>query len=233
MEKYFNFVFSITEAVLFVFLGLKILFNAIIQRKKITIAGVCKLLACLFLSTSCFISFIPNVFSSILPNDVFYTLKVFSFIMSLIYLNIYFYKMSEIKECKNKKKNLKMLEIVKKELYFFTAILFTIEVISVPIFSNSKNYINFYEIIIIIALLIFLTYQFYLKSKIKNQLIIFPWMYYTIFSIASLTIKSIIENLSINNIILILIMSFFNILQIFILGNITFFKKDYLGVCLK
>lgn len=233
MEKYFNFVFSITEAILFVFLSLKILFNSVAQRKKITIAGICKLLACLFLFISCFINFIPNIFSNILPNDIFYTLKVFSFIIGLIYLNIYFYKMSEINECKNKKKNLKMSEIVKKELYFFTAILFTIEVISVPIFSNSKNYINFYEIIIVIALLIFLSYQFYLKSKIKNQLIISPWIYYTIFSIISLTIKSIIENLSINNIILILIMAFFNILQIFVLGNITFFKRDYLGVCLK
>lgn len=229
MEKCFNFVFSITEAILFVFLSLKILFNSVAQRKKITIAGICKLLACLFLFISCFINFIPNI----LLNDVFYTLKVFSFIIGLIYLNIYFYKMSEINECKNKKKNLKMLEIVKKELYFFTVILFTIEVISVPIFSNSKNYINFYEIIIVIALLIFLTYQFYLKSKIKNQSIITPWIYYTIFSIVSLTIKSIIENLSINNIILILIMAFFNILQIFALGNITFFKRDYLGVCLK
>ena len=102
MEKYFNFVFSTTETILFVFLSLKILFNSVVQRKKITIAGICKLLACLFLSISCFINFIPNIFSNILSNDVFYTLKVFSFIIGLIYLNIYFYKMSEINELKIK-----------------------------------------------------------------------------------------------------------------------------------
>jgi hypothetical protein len=157
--------------------------------------------------------------------------KSFIYITGIIYLQIYFYKMSKTLGFKNSiteaKKNARTIKIIKNNMYIFSAILFMIEALCVPIFSNSKCYIRFYEFIPAVCLIIFIIYQISLALKIKNGFIIHPWIIYSIITFIFLITRGFIENFVLNDYFIpSMIGVALRICQLFSLSYIAFFRKD-------
>ena len=163
--------------------------------------------------------------------------KSFLYITGIIYLQIYFYKMSKSLGFENSiteaKRNTRTIKIKKNNMYILSAILFMIETLCVPIFSNSKCCIRFYEFIPVICLTIFIIYQISLSLKIKNGFVIRPWITYSVITFMFLTVRWFIGNFVINNYVIpSMIGVVLRICQLFSLGYIAFFRKDELEVSL-
>lgn len=232
INTYFNMSFLSIETFLFFSLIIRLIFTKIKNKKVFTTAGICYLVSIfVFLLYSAFglyTLFYGDYFGCFSPA------KTFLFITALVYLQIYFYKISKGFKLKNSEiaiKNYRSHIKSKNNLYIFSEILFVIETLCVPIFSNSKCYIRLYEIVPAICLTIFLIYQLNLLPKIRNFQIILPWTFYTVFMIIFLIIRFLIENFGFCNLNFTGVL--FRIFQIFSLGYISFIRNDDLEACLE
>lgn len=229
MNSYFNIYFFCIEAFLFLCLLIKLLAVKIYKNKNFTSAGICYLFGiffmCLFGVLSILSFFLNDKYNIITPT------KSFLYITGIIYLQIYFYKMSKNLGFKNSiteaKRNARAIKRTKNDMYVFSAILFMIETLCVPIFSNSGCYIRFYEFIPAICLVIFIIYQISLSLRIKNRFVIQPWITYSIITFMFLTVRGFIENLVLNDFFMPnMIGVVLRVCQLFSLGYITFFRRD-------
>ena len=235
MERYFNIVFFCIKTFFFFSLLIKLLAVKIYKHKNFTAAGICYFSGIFFMCLFGLLSIIPFILND--KYNVIVQIKSFLYITGIIYLQIYFYKMSKILEIKNSitefKRNVRTIKIAKNNMYIFSAILFMIETLCVPIFSNSKCCIRFYEFIPVICLTIFIIYQISLSLKIKNGFVIRPWITYSVITFMFLTVRWFIGNFVINNYVIpSMIGVVLRICQLFSLGYIAFFRKDELEVSL-
>ena len=235
MDNYFKMYFFIIEAFLFLYLLTKLLVVKIYKHKCFTSAGLCYLFGIFFMCLFGLLSIMPFIIND--KYNIIIQAKSFLYITGIIYLQIYFYKMSKILEIKNSitefKRNVRTIKIAKNNMYIFSAILFMIETLCVPIFTNSKCYIKFYEFIPAICLIVFIIYQISLILKNKNGFVIQPWIVYSVITFIFLIVKGFIENLALNNcLISFMIEIVLRVCQLFSLGYIAFFKKDELEVSL-
>ena len=235
MERYFNIVFFCIKTFFFFSLLIKLLAVKIYKHKNFTAAGICYFSGIFFMCLFGLLSIIPFILND--KYNVIVQIKSFLYITGIIYLQIYFYKMSKILEIKNSitefKRNVRTIKIAKNNMYIFSAILFMIETLCVPIFTNSKCYIKFYEFIPAICLIVFIIYQISLILKNKNGFVIQPWIVYSVITFIFLIVKGFIENLALNNcLISFMIEIVLRVCQLFSLGYIDFFKKDELEVSL-
>ena len=231
MDNYFKMYFFIIEAFLFLYLLTKLLVVKIYKHKCFTSAGLCYLFGIFFMCLFGLLSIMPFIIND--KYNIIIQAKSFLYITGIIYLQIYFYKMSKILEIKNSitefKRNVRTIKIAKNNMYIFSAILFMIETLCVPIFTNSKCYIKFYEFIPAICLIVFIIYQISLILKNKNGFVIQPWIVYSVITFIFLIVKGFIENLVLNNCLIpFMIEIVLRVCQLFSLGYIAFFKKDEL-----
>jgi hypothetical protein len=231
MDKIFNIIFSSIEFFLFLGMFVKLLYSYG-KKKKFTTAGVSYFFGiCLFLTFS-LIGIVSSCFEEY--GEALKPIKSFIYITSIIYLQIFFYKMSQPLSFENSitkaNKYNKIINNNKKNMYIYSAFLFMIETLCVPIFLSSR--LVFYELIPAICLLISFIYQANLISKIKNGFVIKPWTWYTVFTILFLTTRFFIENVATNE------LTFFNLVSVFlrtiqlIILSFILFKKDDLEVSL-
>ena len=229
MDNYFNISFFCIEAFLFLCLLIKLLAIKIYKHKDFTPAGICYLFGIFFMCLFGLLSIVPFVLND--KYNIIVPAKSFIYITGIIYLQIYFYKMSKTLGFKNSiteaKKNARTIKIIKNNMYIFSTILFMIEALCVPIFSNSKCYIRFYEFIPAVCLVIFIIYQISLALKIKNGFIIQPWIVYSIITFIFLIVRGFIENFVLNDYFIpSMIGVALRVCQLFSLSYITFFRKD-------
>ena len=235
MDNYFKMYFFIIEAFLFLYLLTKLLVVKIYKHKCFTSAGLCYLFGIFFMCLFGLLSIMPFIIND--KYNIIIQAKSFLYITGIIYLQIYFYKMSKSLGFENSiteaKRNTRTIKIIKNNMYILSAVLFMIETLCVPIFSNSKCCIRFYEFIPVICLTIFIIYQISLSLKIKNGFVIQPWIVYSVITFIFLIVKGFIENLALNNcLISFMIEIVLRVCQLFSLGYIAFFKKDELEVSL-
>lgn len=236
IDKYFNMLFFVIEIFLYASLITKFLFYKFLKRKTFTSSGVCYICSLIFFLFYGFTGIYPILYGD--PFEIVYPLKSFLFITALVYLQMYFYKMSKSFTFKSittiAKKNCRKYVSAKKNLYIYSVFLFISESLCVPIFSNSNCYIRFYEIIPALCLLVFFIYQIKLSKKVENGFILTPWIVYSLSMIIFLLIRFFIENFVFcNNEILNIIGVFFRTAQLFSLGFIAFAKKNELEAGLK
>lgn len=236
LDKYFKFFFNSINIFFFFCLIVKIFLFKFLKKKSLTAAGACYFFSILFFLLCEVIGLIPIVYNDLFK--IFLPLKSFMFISALVYLQIFFYKMAKGLKFKNSiitvSKNYKKRKKAENNTYIYTVLLFIIEVLCVPLFSNSKCNIRFYEVIPAICLLISLIYQSCLFPKIENNSILIPWIIYTSVMTVFLLFRFIIENFVLQDYALLNIISvFFRIIQIFILGYILFIKTNDMEVSLK
>lgn len=235
IDKYFRAIFFSVEIFLFLVLMIKILFIKFLKSKKFTTAGICYFISAFFFLLYGVAGVFPILYGDQL--GIFAPAKSFLFITALVYLQLYFYKMSKNFTFKLSTtiatRNYRAHTKAKTNLYTYSILLYVIEALCVPVFSNSRCYIRFYEIIPAICLTIFLIYQLNLLPKIQNSSVVIPWIIYTIFLLLFLCFRFLIENLIIQNIgIVNLIGVFFRTAQLVTLGYISFIRNDDLEVSL-
>lgn len=234
-DNYFNMYFFCIEAFLFLCLLIKLLAIKIYKHKEFTPAGMCYLFGTFFMCLFGLLNIVPFVLND--KYNIIVPAKSFIYITGIIYLQIYFYKMSKTLGFKNSiteaKRNARTIKIIKNNMYIFSVILFMMEAFCVPIFSNSKCYIRFYEFIPAVCLVIFIIYQIFLALKIKNGFIIQPWIIYSIITFIFLIVRGFIENFVLNNYFIpSMIGVILRICQLFSLSYIVFFRKNELEVSL-
>lgn len=234
-DNYFNMYFFCIEAFLFLCLLIKLLAIKIYKHKEFTPAGMCYLFGTFFMCLFGLLNIVPFVLND--KYNIIVPAKSFIYITGIIYLQIYFYKMSKTLGFKNSiteaKRNTRTIKIIKNNMYIFSVILFMMEAFCVPIFSNSKCYIRFYEFIPAVCLVIFIIYQIFLALKIKNGFIIQPWIIYSIITFIFLIVRGFIENFVLNNYFIpSMIGVILRICQLFSLSYIVFFRKNELEVSL-
>ena len=235
MDNYFKMYFFIIEAFLFLYLLTKLLVVKIYKHKCFTSAGLCYLFGIFFMCLFGLLSIMPFIIND--KYNIIIQAKSFLYITGIIYLQIYFYKMSKSLGFENSiteaKRNTRTIKIIKNNMYILSAVLFMIETLCVPIFSNSKCCIRFYEFIPVICLTIFIIYQISLSLKIKNGFVIRPWITYSVITFMFLTVRWFIGNFVIDNYVIpSMIGVVLRICQLFSLGYIAFFRKDELEVSL-
>lgn len=234
-DNYFNMYFFCIEAFLFLCLLIKLLAIKIYKHKEFTPAGMCYLFGTFFMCLFGLLNIVPFVLND--KYNIIVPAKSFIYITGIIYLQIYFCKMSKTLGFKNSiteaKRNTRTIKIIKNNMYIFSVILFMMEAFCVPIFSNSKCYIRFYEFIPAVCLVIFIIYQIFLALKIKNGFIIQPWIIYSIITFIFLIVRGFIENFVLNNYFIpSMIGVILRICQLFSLSYIVFFRKNELEVSL-
>jgi len=226
MVQSFKIFFYCLEFILFLILFCRLLINKI--HKKFTSAGLCYFFSSIVFSLFCASCLMPYIF---LDNcNVLLYAKTFLYISGTIYLQIYLYKIQKnflSNSAKQIKKFNNNIEELKKNMYSFSEFLFLIESLCVGLFSCNKSFINFFEIVPIISLTIFLIYQLIIYNKTKRKTF---WLYYTIATIIFLTLRVFIENVN-GNVILQLLSVVIRIIQLLILSYITISSNNELENC--
>ena len=93
MDNYFKMYFFIIEAFLFLYLLTKLLVVKIYKHKCFTSAGLCYLFGIFFMCLFGLLSIMPFIIND--KYNIIIQAKSFLYITGIIYLQIYFYKMSK------------------------------------------------------------------------------------------------------------------------------------------
>jgi len=212
----FNLIVDIIETILF----LIIIANIFKKNKKFSPAGLG------------FISFVilSVIYRLLSIFDIYNQIKVYVLITSLIFIKVYFYETSKYRNLTNTIGEInniyKAQKNIKTSTYFFIAILFMLESVSVSIHSNLDNRYCFNFIPTVCAILSFI-YQFH-YIIITKKYILKPFLFFTL-SLILFFSYNIYLNLFVlfPNIVNLFFVVLIRTLQTFTIGYITFNRKHF------
>lgn len=224
---FFPILFFIIETILFLLLLIKNI--KLTKKRNLTTAGRYFFAFNIFSLIFCvigLISFYNDFFGSL--NQ----LKSFFYLQAIAYFQIYFHKSLEKFDFENSaskaRKFYSLHEKLKNSMYFYTTLIFILEVLCVPIYTNSKCYIILSELIPSICLLFSTIFQTMTLIRTKSEN--FYWLFYTLSSCLFLFMRFLIENIMLPEMFwLYLISLFFRGIQLYSLGYIII-KEKTIGV---